>query len=150
MQMKKDSYQPDKKIVAVCGLFCPACIIFIAQRESPEKRKKIAENLHLSVEALKCDGCRAENRFTYCETCKLEPCAAEKGLDFCGECEEYPCEMLKEFQAAMPHRIELWQAQARIKPQVALMLICTMLKLSHISLIVSVKAANKFCESRNG
>ena len=115
MQMKKDSYQPDKKIVAVCGLLCPACIIFIAQRESPEKRKKIAENLHLSVEALKCDGCRAENRFTYCETCKLEPCAAEKGLDFCGECEEYPCEMLKEFQAAMPHRIELWQAQARIK-----------------------------------
>jgi hypothetical protein len=113
--MKKDDYQPDKKLVAVCGLFCPACGIFIAQGESLEKRKKIAQNLQISIEDIKCDGCRAENRFPYCETCKMVPCAAEKGLDFCVECEEYPCAALKEFQAAMPHRIELWQAQARIK-----------------------------------
>jgi len=115
MNMKKDSYQPDKKLVAVCGLFCPACGIFIAQRESLEKRTKIAKNFKIPVEALKCDGCRAQKRFVYCETCKIAPCAEEKGLDFCGECEEYPCTMLKEFQAAMPHRIELWETHARIK-----------------------------------
>ncbi|MBW1704969.1 MAG: DUF3795 domain-containing protein [Deltaproteobacteria bacterium] len=113
--MKKDSYQPDKKLSAVCGLFCPACIIFIAQGESPERRKKIAKNLKISVEDLQCDGCRAEKRFSYCDTCKLEPCAAEKGLDFCGECDEYPCGMIREFQAAMPHRIELWENNARIR-----------------------------------
>jgi hypothetical protein len=115
MQMKKGVYQPDKKLVAVCGLFCPACGIFIAQRESLEKRSKIAKNLQIPVEALKCDGCRAEKRFAYCETCKMWACAQEKGLAFCVECEEYPCTALKEFQAAMPHRIELWQAQVRIK-----------------------------------
>ncbi|RLB27502.1 MAG: hypothetical protein DRG87_11295 [Deltaproteobacteria bacterium] len=51
----------------------------------------------------------------YCDTCKMSACAQEKGLDFCAECEEYSCSALKEFQAAMPHRIELWQAQVRIK-----------------------------------
>jgi hypothetical protein len=115
MQMKKGCYQPDKKLVAVCGLFCPACGIFIAQRESPENQKRTAENLQIPVKALRCDGCRAEKRFAYCETCKMAACAEEKGLEYCVECAEYPCTTLREFQSAMPHRIELWQAQARIK-----------------------------------
>jgi len=42
-------------------------------------------------------------------------CAAEKSVDFCSECDEYPCEDLKEFQAAMPHRIELWDDLERIR-----------------------------------
>ena len=113
--MKKGSYQPDKKLAAVCGLFCPACGIFISQRESLEERRKIAENLEVSGEALRCDGCRAENRFVYCDTCSMAACAGEKGLDYCIECDEYPCTTLKEFQAAMPHRIELWHTQVRIK-----------------------------------
>lgn len=113
--MKKGSFQPDKKLVAVCGLFCPACGIFIAQRESLEKQRKMAENLQVPVEGLECEGCRAEKRFAYCETCKMTACAKEKGLEYCVECEQYPCTTLKEFQAAMPHRVELWQAQVRIK-----------------------------------
>jgi hypothetical protein len=115
MQLEKDSYQPDKKLVAVCGLFCPACWVHIAQRESLEKRKKIAESFRVPVEALKCDGCRAKHRSAYCNTCKMSACAEEKGLEFCIECEEYPCDPLKEFQAGKPHRIELWQNQSRIK-----------------------------------
>ena len=82
-------------------------------QESMEKRKRMAELLKVPVEALECDGCRAEKRFAYCKTCKMAACAEGKGLDFCAECDEYPCTELKEFQAAFPHRIELWQAQAR-------------------------------------
>lgn len=115
MSMKKDGYRPDRKLAAACGLFCPACRIFIATRETLEEREKIAQNLKLSVEALNCDGCRSDNRFSYCKTCKLITCATEKGLEFCGTCADYPCEELKQFQAAKPHRLELWQAQARIK-----------------------------------
>ena len=113
--MKKGTYQPDKKLVAVCGLFCPACRIFIAQKGGLEERRRMAEDLQVPFEGLECDGCRAEKRLAYCETCKMAACAEEKGLDFCAECEEYPCTALKEFQASMPHRIELWQAQVRIK-----------------------------------
>jgi hypothetical protein len=45
----------------------------------------------------------------------MKKCAAAKGIDFCGDCPDYPCDELKEFQEKMPHRIELWDAQKRIK-----------------------------------
>jgi Protein of unknown function (DUF3795) len=112
---EKDAVQPEKHLTAVCGLFCPSCLVYIAARETLEKREKIAQALHLSVKDLKCDGCRSANRFSYCDTCKMVACAAEKGLDFCGACADYPCDDLRAFQAAMPHRLELWQSQARIK-----------------------------------
>lgn len=114
MKRKKSAFVPDKKLVSVCGLFCPACVVFISQGESKETREKVAELLGRSPEAVKCDGCRADNRFSYCDTCKFTPCASEKGREFCGQCEAYPCGNLTEFQAAMPHRLELWQAHARI------------------------------------
>ncbi len=44
----------------------------------------------------------------------MSACAARRGIEFCGECEEYPCEDLKRFQAAMPHRIEIWANLGRI------------------------------------
>ncbi len=110
-----DHRAPDKRLAAVCGLFCPACSLYIATQEDPQRLTRLAEQFQLSEEEMRCDGCRAEKRGPYCQTCKMIVCAAEKGLDFCGECEEYPCEDLKTFQAAAPHRKELWNAQARIK-----------------------------------
>ena len=116
MNTKENNYDEKKVLSAVCGLFCPSCLAFIAQRESPEKQKQIAEKFRIPVEMLKCDGCRSENRFYYCEhECKMFPCAQVRGLDFCGECEDYPCEIIRTFQAEMPHRLELWAAQDRIQ-----------------------------------
>jgi hypothetical protein len=114
-KMRTAHPEPDLSLSAVCGLFCPACIIYIATRETPEKRAEIARQRNRPVESLVCDGCRAERRYSYCESCKLYTCTMEKGMDFCGLCDEYPCEDLKAFQAARPHRIELWEAQARIR-----------------------------------
>jgi hypothetical protein len=42
-------------------------------------------------------------------------CSKEKGIDFCFECKEYPCEELIDFQSKMPHRVELWESQMKIK-----------------------------------
>ncbi len=75
----------------------------------------IAEMLSQSVEAIKCEGCRSDVRTSYCNTCKMLECSTKKGIDFCIECSDYPCEELKQFQSVLPHRIELWQSQARIK-----------------------------------
>ncbi len=107
--------EPDLTLAAVCGLFCPACIIYIAAHETPEKRAEIARQRNRPVESLVCDGCRAEHRYVYCESCTFYACAMAKGVEFCGLCDDYPCEDLKAFQAARPHRIELWEAQARIR-----------------------------------
>ena len=105
----------NKQLNAVCGLFCPACNIYIVTLEDPERYGRLAKQFGLSEEEVKCYGCHSDKQGPYCKTCKMMVCFAEKGIDFCGECETYPCEELKTFQAAMPYRIELWSAQEWIK-----------------------------------
>jgi hypothetical protein len=114
-QNKKKSLQPDKTLTAACGLFCPSCMVYIASRETLEHREKIAQAMGLPAETMYCDGCRSNRRYVYCNTCTMIACVAKKGIDFCGQCSEYPCGELKKFQAAAPHRLELWEAQSRIK-----------------------------------
>ena len=110
-----DITKPDKKLAAVCGLFCPACTIYIASNEDPERLKRLAAMRNQPIEDLKCEGCRAEVRTGYCKSCSMSACAAEKGIDFCGECSEYPCADIKEFQSTKAHRLELWNSHDRIK-----------------------------------
>jgi len=107
--------QYDKRLAAVCGLFCKACSIYIGTREDPERLKRLALSIGYKLEDTKCEGCRSDVRLPYCRDCKMQECAAAKGLDFCGSCESFPCDELKSFQAARPHRIELWEAQERIR-----------------------------------
>lgn len=110
------SNEIDKKLTAVCGLFCPACSIYIGTHEDPKRLEALSQRTQRPVEELHCQGCRAEQRCYYCEgLCKMFKCAADKGIDFCGACSEYPCQDLKTFQGEMPHRIELWEAQERIR-----------------------------------
>lgn len=115
MQKEDCSGELDKKLAAVCGLYCEACSLFISTTDDPERLKWHAAQMHISEEESKCYGCRSDKRLPYCEKCKMISCAAERGIDFCIECEDYPCDDLKQFQSAMPHRIELWDNLARIK-----------------------------------
>ena len=117
VMQKEENYsgELDKKLAAVCGLYCEACSWFIATTEDPERLKRLAAQLHFSEEESKCYGCRSDKRLPYCEKCKMFAYAAERGIDFCSECEGYPCDDLKQFQSAMPHRIELWVNLERIK-----------------------------------
>jgi hypothetical protein len=105
----------DKKLAAVCGLYCEACTLFIATKDDPARLKGWAVRFQVSEEAAKCYGCRSDKRSPYCEKCKLFTCAAERGIDFCIECADYPCIDLKQFQSERPHRIELWDNLERIK-----------------------------------
>ncbi len=115
MEVSK-SEVPEKRLAAVCGLFCPSCTIYIASTEDPARLKALAVRFGVSETSLECHGCRSEKRASYCENhCKMTRCAAEKGIDFCGQCDEYPCSELKTFQSQMPHRAELWQSHERIK-----------------------------------
>lgn len=110
------SLKPDKRLAAVCGLFCPACHVYIATREDPEKLTELSRRYQKPLEELRCRGCRSEERCFYCETvCFMATCASGKGVEFCGDCAEYPCAGLREFQALAPHRIELWKNHARRK-----------------------------------
>jgi len=116
MQKKENHFgDPDKKLAAVCGLYCEACTLFIATKEDPARLKGMATRFQISEEAVKCYGCRSDKRGPYCEKCKMFSCAAERGIDFCVECKDYPCSDLKQFQSERPHRIELWDDLDQIK-----------------------------------
>ncbi len=116
-KLKKIDLRPDKETAAVCGLFCPACTIYIGTREDPARLRFLAKRFEKPVEALRCEGCRADQRSYYCRTCIFIKCAADKGVDFCGDCPDYPCDDLKEFQSQAPHRAELWDSLDRIRKE---------------------------------
>jgi hypothetical protein len=105
----------DKRLAAVCGLYCEACTLFIATKEDPARLNGLATRFQLSEEAIKCNGCRSAKRGPYCEHCKMFACAAGRGIEFCSECEDYPCGDLKRFQSERPHRIELWDDLEQIR-----------------------------------
>ncbi len=106
---------PDKKLAAVCGLFCPGCIIYIGAHSTPEVRDELERRRGYAPGTMRCEGCRSDHRYSYCNSCKLYACAANKGIDFCGTCPDFPCADFKEFQSARPHRLELYPAQKRIR-----------------------------------
>ncbi|MCE5282453.1 MAG: DUF3795 domain-containing protein [Deltaproteobacteria bacterium] len=114
-ETEKPSGPSDKTIAAVCGLYCEACRYFISTMEDPERLKWLAAQANMTEDEARCYGCRSEKRIPFCATCKMSSCAAERGIDFCGECTEYPCDELNAFQAARPHRIELWANLDRIR-----------------------------------
>lgn len=115
MNADKTELSSLRKEAAVCGLFCTSCSIYIGTKEDPERLAAMAKTFNVPVKEMECKGCRSNKRIAYCSNCKMFECASEKGIDFCGECEEYPCEEIKQFQSVLPHRVELWKAQERIK-----------------------------------
>ena len=72
MEKKEEhSGEQDKKLAAVCGLYCEACTLFIATTEDPARLKGFAERFQLSEDAMRCYGCRSDERGPYCQTCKM-------------------------------------------------------------------------------
>ena len=115
MEINDKKISDMKQLCAVCGLFCPACTVFIGTKEEPKRLQVIADRHQVKADALACYGCRSAKRSYWCENfCQMKPCTDKKGIEFCGECDEYPCNILKDFQKERPHRIELWKSQSRI------------------------------------
>jgi uncharacterized protein DUF3795 len=116
--MKKErihTAKSDKRLAAVCGLYCEACTLYIATTEDPQRLKLLADRFGISEEDIKCYGCRSAKRGPYCAVCKMYTCAAEKGIEFCSGCDDYPCGILQKFQSEAPHRIELWDSLDNIR-----------------------------------
>ncbi len=110
------SIVPEKQTAAVCGLLCLSCGLYQATREkNSEQLKLIAGRLQLPVDQVQSNGCRSTVLSGHCQNCQIRECSEKKGIEFCSACPDYPCAHLKEFQAKMPHRAELFQSLERIK-----------------------------------
>jgi hypothetical protein len=111
----KTPTENDRIFAGACGLYCEACTLYIATTEDPVRLTRLATHFQLPEETIQCLGCRSEKRGPYCTHCKMIACATERNIEFCSQCEEYPCADLQSFQAARPHRIDLWSDLDRIK-----------------------------------
>ncbi|MFQ6074017.1 MAG: DUF3795 domain-containing protein [Candidatus Bathyarchaeia archaeon] len=93
----------NKNLVGRCGLYCGACIIYRAYKDSEQLRRIIAERENCKPEEIRCEGCQTvltngwdvegEQRG---KNCKIVMCLEAKGLNFCYECDTYPkCEKFR-------------------------------------------------------
>ncbi|MBM4236907.1 MAG: DUF3795 domain-containing protein, partial [Euryarchaeota archaeon] len=92
------------RLAGYCGLYCGNCDVFRAWEErDAEFLKSEAEEDHIPVEEVKCEGCKSDEVMYWCRKCEIKRCASEKGIDFCCECLEFPCALILRFQRSQPH-----------------------------------------------
>lgn len=87
-------------LVGRCGLYCGACVIYRAERDDQEWRRKVAEHFKCPAEKVRCNGCAVLTPDCWGFECKFLKCLNEKGYQFCYQCPEYEkrtCEMFEKF-----------------------------------------------------
>lgn len=92
-----------ERIIAICGLVCNDCPVFIATHENDDnKRKRVSEawslalQEHFKPDDINCEGCLdGEKLFKYCSTCVVRECGLKKDVENCAYCTGYPCEKIE-------------------------------------------------------
>jgi hypothetical protein len=95
------------EIIAMCGLICNDCLVYIATQKNDDNiRKRVVktwstETEHLTLNDIHCNGCQTEGKlYRFCSTCEVRKCNLERGVNICAYCAEYPCKKLE----------KLWQS----------------------------------------
>jgi hypothetical protein len=94
----------NKNHIGRCGLYCGACVIYRAGKDSVELQKRVAERQGCEPEQISCGGCQTVSTSgwdvegeEWGKRCKIVKCLIEKGFSFCYECSTYPdCEKFHE------------------------------------------------------
>lgn len=86
------------RLDAYCGLYCGACFVMIAYKQSRSDCIPDDWVSSLHDKEFKCHGCKSEIIFENCRGCNIRICAQSKNLEFCNDCSEYPCEKIKRIE----------------------------------------------------
>ena len=86
----------DGNVVGVCGIYCGACMIYRAYKDSDQKLISYLEENGLSKEQIRCEGCVSETVSPTCAECQFRDCAKQRGFTFCFECKDVPCSKITE------------------------------------------------------
>jgi len=88
--------------IAVCGLNCAKCDIYMASHGNKEVRTKLIEwfkkERNLDIDPV-CDGCRGSPERHWSADCKFLVCARRKEVQHCFECGDFPCEKIEAFSS---------------------------------------------------
>lgn len=98
-------------MTAPCGLPCFECFLYLAQFDQT-MAATIAGVLNLSIDEVKCKGCRAEDgQCAHLATeCRVYSCIKKTEMKTCAECTDFPCEYLHPYsdQAMKPHNTKVF------------------------------------------
>ena len=75
---------------SVCGLYCGACDVFLANVE--DRVAAAAKAWGMKPEQLVCHCCNSSLHAIYCEGCEIKDCASSRGIEHCADCDKTPCE----------------------------------------------------------
>lgn len=81
---------------SVCGLYCGACDVFLANQE--DRVDAAAKAWGMGPEQLACHGCNSSIHAIYCAGCEIRDCASSKGVEHCADCREAPCDKTLAFR----------------------------------------------------
>lgn len=105
MKTKYDSY---------CGLYCGACeILFMNELGNIEEK---AKEWKMSINDVKCSGCKTTQNSIYCIDCDIKLCAESRNVEFCNECSSFPCSRILNFRNdKYPHHSVVFKNLKTIK-----------------------------------
>ncbi|MEW6684683.1 MAG: GNAT family N-acetyltransferase [Candidatus Edwardsbacteria bacterium] len=84
-----------QNLVGRCGLYCGACEIYRAYKDSEKLREEIASKHHCLPEEVRCEGCQTLEISGWAydkewgKNCKIAKCLNSKNLKYCYECAGY-------------------------------------------------------------
>jgi len=105
-----------KELTAICGIDCFNCEFFHTNIDgffatmAPERKVAFAAR-GMSIEKLRCNGCRNGGCTTIGGKCDTLECAKQQGVDFCYECKDFPCRKLQplaEGAERYPHNLKVY------------------------------------------
>jgi len=114
----------EEHLVAVCGLYCGACPMYIAtQNDDEQKRQALLKQfssgpMKLKMEDLLCDGCLGNGRVaSFCRTCAIRACPKDKqNVARCSDCTDFPCSRITDFNNdGMLHHAEVLKNLQQIR-----------------------------------
>ena len=87
--------------VGICGIYCGDCPSYLApQIDDIEELEKRAQQMGLTVEEVRCNGCHSEKVMPSCAECRhgFRQCAREHAVTWCFQCHAFPCQRLEDFK----------------------------------------------------
>ncbi len=109
-----------KALTAICGIDCFNCEFFHTNIDgffagiSPE-RKASFDARGMTIEKLRCQGCRHGGCTVIGGKCDTLDCATERKVEFCFECDDFPCSRLQplaEGADKYPHNLKVYNLTA--------------------------------------
>lgn len=103
-------------LVAVCGLNCGACPMYLATQSNDEQKlqtllKQFSSGpMKLAMEDILCDGCLGDGRVaSFCRDCAIRVCPTDKSnVTRCSGCPDFPCSRITDFNNdGMLHHAEV-------------------------------------------